>query len=120
MNNNGKQKPQKAKVLEAITFVNVDDDGGRHLYPNIFDLLTPRWVDGQVVRQAGRLTLKPDGSSWRVSIECPTEGLQTTLVVRSLETMMPEVEDHVTSGKAHWGLTWALQRKNLPTIEKRV
>lgn len=120
MEANGKPKAEKAKVLERVTFCLPDDESGLALFPNVYDLLTPRWKDGVITRQPGRLTLKPDGSSWRVSIECPTEGLQTTVVVKSLESALSEVEDLVTSNKAHWGLTWALQKKNLPTIDKPV
>ena len=120
MNENGKPKPESASCLQGVTFALPDDEAGQVLFPTLWDLLTPRWKDGKLTRQAGRLSLKPDGSSWRMSIECPTEGLQTSLLIKSLESALAEADAHCASGKAHWGLTWALQRKNLPTIDKAI
>jgi hypothetical protein len=120
MSENGKPKPERARVLEHVTFALPDDETGKTLFPNLFDLLTPRWKDGAVTRQEGRLSLKPDGSSWRVSIECPTEGLQTSFVVHSLETLLCEAENHVSGKSCHWGLTWNLKKKNLPVLDSSI
>jgi hypothetical protein len=113
-------KPVAAKVLESVTFQLPDDAGGQVMYPNLFDLLTPRWEGSVMTRQAGRMSIKPDGSMWRVSIECPTEGLQTSFCVRMLDTLFAEAEKHVSSGTAHWGLTWAKQKKHLPVIDSPI
>lgn len=118
MESNGKPKPERAKCLERVTFTLPDDEGGKALFPLLFDLLTPRWKEGVVTRQPGRLSLKPDGSSWRISIECPTEGLQTSFIVNSLESAFMEAECLIESGKAHWGLTWQKQKKNLPVVDE--
>lgn len=112
-----KPKAESASVFKGLKFTLPDDNGGMALYPAIYELLTPRW-DGQVMtRQAGTLSVKADAGGWRVTISCPTEGLQTSLVCKSLETLLHEVDFAVTEGKCHWGLTWARQKKNQPTIE---
>ena len=112
-----KPKVQAAKVLEAIKFSNPIDKDGRKLYPTLYDLLCPRWVDGILVRQPGRMTIKADGAAYRVSFDCPTEGLQTSIIVDNLPNLFADAEKIVSQGQCHWALTWSRQKKNQPTIE---
>jgi hypothetical protein len=112
-----KPKVQTAKILRDLKFANPADEEAKKAYPNLYEILCPVWREGAMVRQAGRMTLKPDGSAWRVSFECPTEGLQTSMVVEHLGTLWADVEKLLASGKCHWGLTWAKQKKNLPVVD---
>lgn len=120
MSKNGKPKVQVAKILAGLRFSAPDDADGKKAFPNVFELLAPLWADGKLVRQAGRMSLKPDGGSWRVSIECPTECVQTTVIVKSLKTALEEAEGAIASGKAHFGPTWQSQKKNLPVVDDLV
>jgi hypothetical protein len=117
MEANKKPKVEAASILKSLKFGNPVDKDGRKMYPTLYDLLCPRWQDGVLVRQAGRLTIKADGAAYRVSIECPTEGLQTSVVVDNLPNLLADTEKLVSQGQCHWALTWARQKKNLPTIE---
>lgn len=117
---NGKTKAERAKVLETVTFTLPDDDKAKEEYPNLYDLLVPRWKDGAVTREEGRMSIKPDGSGWRVSIECPTEGLAASFIVKSLITAFEEAEAHVSGSHCHWGLTWAVKKKNLQKLDRAV
>jgi hypothetical protein len=112
-----KPKVESATLLAKVKFLNPADPEDKKALPNVADLLCPRWKDGTLVRQAGRLTIKPDGAAWRVSIECPTEGLQTSFLVDSLHNLFSDAEKFLSQGKAHWALTWTRQKKNVPTIE---
>lgn len=114
-----KKKPrvETAKILQNVKFINPTDKEGIKCYPTIYDLLCPRWKEGTLVRQAGRLTIKADGGAYRVSIECPTEGLQTSLIVDNLPNLFADAEKLLSQGQCHWALTWSKQKKNQPTIE---
>ena len=112
-----KPKVESANILAAVKFTNPVDKDGRKAFPTVYDLLCPRWKEGVLVRQPGRLTIKADGAAYRVSIECPTEGLQTSVVVDNLPNLLADVEKIVSQGQCHWALTWSRQKKNQPTIE---
>jgi len=117
---NKKPKIETAKVLAGVTFSTPADKEARKAFPNLFDLLCPRYRDGVCTRQAGRLTVRVDGGAYRVQIECPTEQVQTIFMVESLFTLMSDTEALLLTGKLHWGMTWAKARKNLPTLDDSV
>jgi hypothetical protein len=106
-----KVKAETADVLRNVKFDRPADETGTALYPILFDLLCPRWRDGVQTRKAGRLSVRCDGGAYRVSIECPTEGVQTTVLLTCLDTLVADIEAFLGSGKTHWSLTWAQQKK---------
>lgn len=109
-----------ADILKGKEVSNVQDDAGKALYPVLVDLLTPRFKDGKMTRQGGRLSLKADSGVWRMSLECPTEGLQTTCIISTLETALAEMEDHVIDGASNWEMTWARRKKQLTPLDGSV
>ncbi len=115
-----KPKVVSAKLLTSVKFAVPADKDGIKAYPNLYDLLVPKWDGSVCTRQAGRLSVKPDGGAWRVSIECPTEGLQTSFVVDNLTNLLADAEKIVTQSQCHWALTWSRRKKNMPTIESLI
>ena len=120
MATNGKPKPESADLLANVVFSNPADEQGRVLYPTLFDLLAPRWKDGHQTRQPGRLSIRIDGGAYRVSIECPTEGLQTSMIVASLENLAEAVEIILMQADSHWALTYARAIKNRAVIDDAI
>ena len=112
-----KPVPQRAKLLAKLTQDQIKDEAAKKAMPNLLDVLLPIWKDGTMVRQPGRMSIVPDGGFWRVTIEAPTEGLQTTLNCDSLASILGEVEKLLADGTARWGLSWSRRKKNLPVID---
>lgn len=113
-----KQKPKVrvAKILSNIRYLLPDDEAGKKALPNLMDCLCPQWQDGHLVKQPGRLTIRVDGPSFLVNLECPTEGVQTTVEVSSLATALQEFEKAISSNQATWKPTWKVLKKYSPTV----
>lgn len=117
-----KPKPKKVvpKILQNVKFSPPADPVGLEAYPTLYELLSPSWIDGKLVREGGRMTVKSDGPAFRVSIECPSEGVQTSFIVESLDKLMENAEKILSQGHMHWGLTWSRQKKNLQAIDNAI
>lgn len=107
---------ERAKVLQNLAPLVPQDGPGLKRYPVLLDLLTPRWSDGQQTRMAGRLAIRVEGSYFRVTVECPTEGLMTSVVTDSLVDMLDALEANVASGKAAWQQTYDAARKSRKSL----
>jgi len=115
-----KAQPRAAKLLSKFRPDCPKDDTAKKACPNLLDVLLPIYEDGVMVRQPGRLSVSADGGSWRVSIEAPTEQLQTVLMIDSLATLQEEVERLLASGTVKWGMSWKKRKNSLPTIDAPV
>jgi hypothetical protein len=89
-----------------------EDAQGVEKHPFLTDLLFPRFKDGKCVRQAGRLTLKIVGGYYVVTVACPTESVQTTLVFRTLEALLDQVEQSVQLSTIVWLPDFEKQKKD--------
>lgn len=114
---NGKPKARPCKALSKISPETVKDDKAKKELPILLDVLLPMWEAGIMTRQPGRMSIRPDGGSWQVTLEAPTEGVQAVFMCDSLSTLLVEVEAVLASGRTHWGMSWQKRRKNLPTID---
>jgi len=112
-----KPAPRAAKTLQKVSVAILKDDLAKKALPTLLDVLLPIYEDGTMTRQPGRLSIVPDGGSWRLTIECPTEGLQATLMLDSLPTLFDESERLLAGGSVRWGESWKKRRKALPEID---
>jgi len=111
---------ESAKLLAKRAHSTLDDQEGRKLFPNVMDLLAERWKDGKMTRQPGRLSVRFEGITIMVVVECPTEGLQTAFSVGSMSTLFAEAEKILTQGLCQWQLTWDRKKNNKPVIETAI
>jgi hypothetical protein len=117
-----KKKPRVdvAPILKDLKLSNPDDKEDLKQLKTLVSLLLPKYHEGKMTRQPGRISIVPDGGHYRVTIEAPTEGLQTVFYVDNLHNLVADAENLVSQGKAQWGLTWARRKKNMPTIESAI
>ena len=114
---NGKPSVERADIFSGAHVGVWFDDAAKKTLPNLFDCLSARWRDGKCTRQAGRLRFSFNTGCLVVTLECPTEGLQTSLWVNSLTTALEEFESYLVGGKVNWALTYQNAKKHLPTVE---
>jgi hypothetical protein len=114
-----KVKPavERASILKGVTVLLPQDPAGVQRYPTVSDLLCPRWVDGTMTRMAGRVSIRVEGSCYRVTIECPTEGLMTSIVLASLVECLDALEAVVASGQAKWQLTYEAAKRSRQAMD---
>jgi|SRR5215475_1654223 len=71
-------------------------------WPNVVACLYPLWREGKCIRQAGALRVRLVGCYYCVTLSCPTEGVETDLVVETLVGLFDALEGLLSSGKAVW------------------
>jgi len=120
MSNQPKPQREVADVLKDLRLTTVQDDDGLALYPVLFDLLNPRYKDGKLTRLGGRLSIKADSGVWRISLECPSEEVACTLVVRSLHECLGELEVAIMQKTVFWDQSWSKRKKDLKALAEPV
>jgi hypothetical protein len=88
-------------------------------YPTLAQLLMPRYADGCVMtREPGIVSIKIDGSLYRVTLVCPTERCQTTVGLTTLCNLLLDLECHVSDPKSDWVPTWDSKKKARRQLDK--
>jgi len=110
-------KVTTASFLKDAVLARLDDPEGKEAYPLLFEALAPVF-DGQVLtRQPGKMTIRVEGASWQVTLDFPTEVLQTRLYAPSLHDLLAKVEEFLRSGTLVFTPGWKKSKKPLPTID---
>jgi len=96
------EKTDVAAPLPQQTNTVPEDPQGEKCYPTLFQLLTPRFVDGKCTRLAGSLSIRPHGSIWVVTVNCPTEEVVTKCHFATLAGLLDQLERHVANPLTIW------------------
>jgi len=115
-----KVKAEPSEFLRDAMLRRLDDEQTATLYPTIYDLMTPRYEGQKITRLPASMSVRIDSANILVTISCPTEGLQTTIVVNSIANFLEETEKILTQGKCHWGLTWDRKKKQGQNVESAI
>lgn len=107
---------ERADVLKNFRSLAPNDEVSLEQYPTIVDLLSPRFKDGKCTRQGSRLAVKAEGAFFRVTIDCPTEGVMCTWIVGSLFNLLADFERHVRGPEACWTPNYDSQKKARPVV----
>jgi hypothetical protein len=113
----------KKKTVTVSSFLRdaanarLDDAAASMKYPTLMECLLPVYEGSTLIRQAGKLSIQPEGAHWRLKLDCPTEILSMTLALPSLVECLEAVEGHLNSGNAIWSPGWKKNKVKLPTID---
>lgn len=116
----GKAKKKIATVssfLRDAANARLDDAAATMKYPTLMECLLPVYEGSTLVRQAGKLSISPEGAHWRIKLDCPTEILSLTMASGSLVEILDALEAHLNSGQAIWSPGWKKNKGKLPTID---
>jgi hypothetical protein len=113
-----KPAPERAAILKDLQALCPQDQEGQALYPTLFDLMSPRWSGLTPTRQAARVNLRMEGSVFRLTIDCPTEGLMCVLHFNSIVELFRQAETVLASGKAVWSPNYEMQKRYRPVIDE--
>lgn len=80
-------------------------------WPTLCDVMFPRHKDDAITWQAGSLSIRIEGGYYAVTLVCPSEGKQVSIVVASLTTALDDLEAILRSGQAHWRLTYSAKKE---------
>jgi hypothetical protein len=110
MSDEQEKKPEKPKLeikphplLHGRRVLLPDDDAAAKLWPTLWSLLMPVYdASGRLCREAGSVSVRLDGSVFRLGVSCPTEGLQTHTLVSHLGDVLSALEHHVNRSDCSW------------------
>ena len=110
-------KVQTASFLKDAVLARLDDPEGVKAYPILYEALAPVFDGTTLVRQPGKMTVRVEGASWQVTLDFPTEVLQTRLYAPSLADLLAKVEEYLRSGTLVFTPGWKKSKKPLPTVD---
>jgi len=88
-----------------------DDDAVRE-WPTLMSLILPAFdKKGRYTREPGNISIRIDGAVFRVTVMCPTDGVQTVVEVTSLLDLFTQLEQHVSRSTAVWVPTYDSKKK---------
>jgi hypothetical protein len=96
-------KPDIAELFKSLSKPVPSDEEARQKWPTLMDCLLPRYdAQGKMTREAGRLTIKAQGTAWLVSLACPTEEYATSIVVQELGQTFETFEAALAGNGVNW------------------
>lgn len=115
-------KPKKppvyvSKILKDAVLARLDDPASAMKYPALMECMMPVFEDKKLIRQAGKLTISPEGAHWKVKLDCPTEVLTTSFACPSLVECFERINELLAVGHAVWSPGWKKSKQHLPTID---
>lgn len=113
--------PEYAPILVGRVGMCPHDDQATHDYPTLMQLMLPRYRDDRcLTREAGSLTVKVDGSLFRVTITCPTEGLVGAILMREMSDLLLHIERALSEGRFAWTPTYDAKKRARRGLDKSV
>ena len=106
-----------SKFLRDAAMARLDDAAASMNFPILMECLMPIYEGPTLIRQAGKLTVSPEGAHWRVKLDCPTEILTLTFCTESLVGCLDALEKHLGSGNVIWSPGWKKNKSKLPTVD---
>lgn len=79
--------------------------------PTLHSLLQPVWKDGKCKRQSGSLRIRLIGGYYAVTLSCPTEGVETQIVLESLVDWLDAAEARLRDPGCIWTPDWESTKK---------
>ncbi len=105
-------KAEPSPILIGKVGVPPHDEEAVKEWPTLMELILPKFDHkGRMTRESGTLSVRCEGSLFRITITCPTEDAQTTFDYHQLVDFLTTVEQWLISGKANWSPTWKTREK---------
>lgn len=115
---NGAPVPHLVERLKSVLTLTLQDDEAFKRWPNLVEMMAPRYKDGALVRQEGNLRLTVRSGRWYVTLECPSERVKCTYSNVSLASLWDGLEAALTSDGVIWEETYKKRQKDLNRLEK--
>jgi hypothetical protein len=114
-------KAEDEPFPECVTHMAaLEDDDGQALYPHVSSILRPAYTKGKCTWEGGSVRIRVAGSSYRVTVHCPTLKKEASMVVATLVDVLAAVDAILGGGKAEWEYDWAKKKKDRQAQENRL
>lgn len=120
MSKSKKEKPKAvvASFLKDAVNARMDDQHSLETLPALMEVLLPVYDGKTLIRQPGRLTIKPEGPRWIITVDCPTEVLQCRFTTNVLAFALRDINEGIADGHVLWLPGYSKSKKPLPTIDE--
>lgn len=115
-----KPKPFVPEFLRDAVNARMDDQEAMLALPQLLDALLPVYEGSALIRQAGKLTIKPEGAHWIVQVDCPTEVLVGRIVCSTLGECLSSLNAAIGNRTVVWSPGWSKSKKALPTVDELI
>jgi hypothetical protein len=107
-----KIQPAFHPSLLGKTALSPHDDDACSAWPLLMGLLLPTFdAKARLTREAGILSIRIDGSVFRVTLVCPTEGVQSTYETPTLIDLFSLLNDHLSRPTTIWVPTYDSKKR---------
>lgn len=118
MRKNGQAKSDMPDLLLSLVEPTPHDPFGEQLYPTLSSLLLPRYREGVMVREGAAVTFRAVGTTFLVSIICPTEKRSISLQVDGVSDLLAQIEDRLVKKQYAYDLDWRTKRRARQKLDK--
>ena len=80
--------------------------------PVLFSCLQPLWREGKCKRASGSLRVRLVGGYYQVTLSCPTEGLEMSMVTDTLVDLVKQIEARLNDPACIWTPDFSEQKKS--------
>jgi len=88
------------------------DDAAAQRWPSLYQLLMPVYdAQKRLCREAGAISLRIEGTTFRITLVCPSEGVSTSVLVHDLSDPLGALEGHVGRPDCPWLEVWETTKK---------
>jgi hypothetical protein len=107
-----KVTPIRSPSLIGKIGVPPHDDKACSEWPVLMELFLPRYDEKKrLVRDSGTISIRCEGSLFRVTLTCPTDDAMTYVDVTELQDLLTMLECHVSSPGVNWVQLWDSRKK---------
>lgn len=105
-------RAEPVPILIGKVGIPPQDDEATKEWPILMELLLPKYDHkGRMTRESGTLSVRCEGSLFRITITCPTEDAQASMDYHQLVDILTTVERWLLTGKANWAPTWKTRER---------
>lgn len=105
-------KPDYHPVLLGKRGLSPHCQESEETYPTLWGIIAPKYDAKQrLTREPATVSLRVDGSLFRVTIVCPTERLQTVMQTDSLVDLLDQLDRFLSEPATSWTPTYDAKKK---------
>lgn len=108
------KKPPKDDVPVSVIAASKrapDDPGLAERCPTLYRCLISIWEGGKCKRQSATLGVRQIGGYYQITLRCPTEGVETSMVTDTLIDLVDQLEARLRDPACVWTPDFASQKK---------
>lgn len=110
--------PRFAPVLLGKIGLSPHDEAFAVQFPILHQLMMPVYEEKKLLREPGIIGVRVDGSLFRMTVICPTEGVQTVMETSSILNILEQLERHAAAPGTTWTPTFDSKKRSRRGLDR--